>query len=579
MARIDRLQPADRTLMRRASVLGAELPPALPRRSCSATTSRPRASETWDAARRLLRRRRRRLRCASGATVVRDAAYAGLPFRVRRRLHAVAGAQLERELGADADDEAAALASTSARRATTRRRGATRAWRPTARVERSRLRRRRGSSTAARSRPPRARRPATRSSPPCGRRSARPTPAPASSTRRTRRFAPRAGWSPTTRSARRGCCMRHAQVAERAGRVVPAVRWARRGAAGARGRRRPEPRAAAARSMLSRRWPPCASARAACSEAIALCRAAIAEAEAAGEDAALAHACFILDWALVDSGRAATRRRTRERALDDLRARSGELDRQAAVLNNLGGFAYHEGRWDDAVELYRRGAEASERAGDVANAAFGDCNVGEVLADQGRLGRRPRPGCGARCGSGAGRSYEWGVAFADRAARPRTRSAPAATTRASSCSTRPRRVPARCARRRRGAGRGLPRRGARLRGRARASAGRGRPAAARTPGRTARAAAPRARLRARPARATLDGARPRSRRRSQRRARRGATTRSPSRSTRSTACPARRTTPSAPQRRRVRDGMLQQLDVVAVPAPPWTPAVPAGSPA
>ena len=54
------------------------------------------------------------------------------------------------------------------------------------------------------------------------------------------------------------------------------------------------------------------------------------------------------------------------------------------MLNNLGGFAYHEGRWADATELYRRGAEASERAGDVANAAFGDCNVGEVLADQGR---------------------------------------------------------------------------------------------------------------------------------------------------------------------------------------------------
>ena len=97
---------------------------------------------------------------------------------------------------------------------------------------------------------------------------------------------------------------------------------------------------------------------------------------------ALAHACFILDWALFDSGRPEEATHS-ARALE-IYERLGDLDRQAAVLNNLGGFAYHEGRWDEAVALYRARRDASERAGDVANAAFGDCNVGEVLSDQGR---------------------------------------------------------------------------------------------------------------------------------------------------------------------------------------------------
>jgi tetratricopeptide (TPR) repeat protein len=72
------------------------------------------------------------------------------------------------------------------------------------------------------------------------------------------------------------------------------------------------------------------------------------------------------------------------RALEIYR-RLGDLRRESAVLNNLGAFAYREGRWDDAVALYRHAGETSERAGGVADAAFGDFNIGEVLSDQGRL--------------------------------------------------------------------------------------------------------------------------------------------------------------------------------------------------
>ena len=118
-------------------------------------------------------------------------------------------------------------------------------------------------------------------------------------------------------------------------------------------------------------------------DAIALCAQAIAEGEGAGEERAVAHACHVLDWALHDAGRP-------EEATHSARAlaiyeRLGDLDRQAAVLNNLGAFAFHAGDWREAVVLYRRAANASAQAGDVVNAAFGDCNVGEVLVEQGRL--------------------------------------------------------------------------------------------------------------------------------------------------------------------------------------------------
>ena len=144
-------------------------------------------------------------------------------------------------------------------------------------------------------------------------------------------------------------------------------------------------------------------------EAIALCRAAIPAAEAAGEDRALAHACYVLDWALVESGRAAEAGFS-DRALAIYR-RLGDVGREAAVLNNAGGFAYRDGRWKDAMTLYVQGAEASARSGNSANAAFGDCNVGELLSDQGHweeaemLLRRARQVWRAT-------GYEWGVAYA-----------------------------------------------------------------------------------------------------------------------------------------------------------------------
>ena len=57
----------------------------------------------------------------------------------------------------------------------------------------------------------------------------------------------------------------------------------------------------------------------------------------------------------------------------------------SASLNNLGIHHYTRGRWDEAVDLYRRSREADERAGDPLNAAVHANNEAEVLSDQGHL--------------------------------------------------------------------------------------------------------------------------------------------------------------------------------------------------
>jgi tetratricopeptide (TPR) repeat protein len=119
------------------------------------------------------------------------------------------------------------------------------------------------------------------------------------------------------------------------------------------------------------------------SEAIVVCRQAIEEAESVGELAALAHALYSLDWALVEIGRRGEATHSWQ-ALEIYR-QLGDPEHELIVLNNLGMFAYFGGRWDDALSFYLRARECSERSGRPADAAFVDCNVGEILSDQGRL--------------------------------------------------------------------------------------------------------------------------------------------------------------------------------------------------
>ena len=367
-ARIDRLDPRDRTLVRHAAVLGMSFHP----RTLDDGESFARLGDIfaedgggW-------------LRFRSG--IVREAAYAGLPFKTRRRLHADAGAQLEAE-GSGAPGERAGVLSLHFFRAGDHERAwgyareaAERARTQGAHADAALLLRR--ALDAAK-----------------GAGAVRDDVADtwvALGEAQARSGSPDAAQAAYRRARaltggdalRAGeVLLRETELADRAGRAPQAMRC------GLRALRMladvPGDAAAGCRARLLAALAMTRQRQGRSEEAIALCAQAIAEGERCGEDRAVAHACHILDWALHDAGRP-------EEATHSPRALAiyeqlGDLDRQAAVLNNLGAFAFHAGDWREAVVLYRRAANASAQAGDVVNAAFGDCNVGEVLVEQGRL--------------------------------------------------------------------------------------------------------------------------------------------------------------------------------------------------
>jgi tetratricopeptide (TPR) repeat protein len=338
---------------------------------------------------------------------VREAAYTSLPFGTRRALHAAVGEHLERDAAEQADEHAAILSLHFARAGDHGK-----AWRY-ARVAADRASDRFAHADAAGlyHRALDAARtleiaPDERAVVWEGLGSAREHTGELAGASEAFTHARRLVADDPVRSAE--LMHHHARVEFRAGRIVPAVRWTRRGLRILEGVEGPE--AAGCRAHLGATLATLRQRQGRMEEAIALCRGAIAEAEAAGAEAALAHACFILDWALVESGQARDAVHS-ERALD-IYAKLGQLDRQATVLNNMGGFAYRDGRWDEAVGLYQHGAQLSFRAGDVGSSAFGDCNVAEVLADQGRLEEAEVLLWRARR-TWRATGHEWGVASAD----------------------------------------------------------------------------------------------------------------------------------------------------------------------
>ena len=377
LARLDRLPPPDRALIRRVSILGLSFHPRQLDDLLGDDVPAPDAN-TWgrlDAyfkpeADGYLRFRRE---------VVRDVAYAGLPFRVRRELHAAAAGRLERDLGADADDAAARLAVHFHRAGSHEkawhyaRLAGDRALERAAFADAANLYRRALESAHQLDMAPSELGAVWESLADAYLRTGELERSDHALTSARRLVA-----DDPVRTAH--LFWRHARIAER-GHVSRAVRWCGRALRALEGV--PDEAAAACRSHVVATLAGVRQRQGRTAEAVTLARQAIAEAEAAGEELALGHACQILDWALVMSGRAADAQHS-ARALEIFR-RHGAADRESAVLNNMGAFAYRAGRWDEAVALYRSSADASARAGDVNFGAFTDCNVGELLSDQGRL--------------------------------------------------------------------------------------------------------------------------------------------------------------------------------------------------
>lgn len=380
MARIDALDPRDGAIVRRAAVLGINFHP---RRLADVFAGEMELPEDgfWDRLSGVFARepdghvRFRR-------PAIQEVAYASLPFKLRRELHMAVGLRLEHDAGQELDAGPAILsnhfslagdharahryAMAAAKRATERfsHADAARLYRRAIEAGRSDGGAADGQSLAD----------AWEQLGEAFRRLGEPTAAAHAFTQARRLL-------PDDPIAQARLCHRHADAAGDSGASTSAVRWLNRGfrhldrvegseAIVWRARMRSD---LGAMRNRQGRW----------AQAISTCRRPISEAESVGELSALAHACYQLDWALVESGHPDEAAHS-WRALE-IYEELGDPEHEFLVLNNLGGIAYWGDRWDDAVALYRRAAGCAERAGRPSQRAFTDCNIGEILSDQGHL--------------------------------------------------------------------------------------------------------------------------------------------------------------------------------------------------
>jgi tetratricopeptide (TPR) repeat protein len=181
--------------------------------------------------------------------------------------------------------------------------------------------------------------------------------------------------------------LKQAKLADKAGKPTSSLRWLTRALqlVGSD----PDRRAAEQRARLSAQYSSVRAGQGRGRDAIRWAERAIAEAEAVGELDALANAHYMIAWTRVNQGELGQAEHF-ERALE-IFEEVGDVLRQSDVLNYHGAMAYWEGRWSDAVDLYERGHQRAERAGDDVGAAIASVNLAEVLSDQGRLEEAEAP--------------------------------------------------------------------------------------------------------------------------------------------------------------------------------------------
>jgi tetratricopeptide (TPR) repeat protein len=117
-------------------------------------------------------------------------------------------------------------------------------------------------------------------------------------------------------------------------------------------------------------------------DALRWAQLAMDDAVASGNRKALASTYLLQDWALIALGRPQEAVHA-ERALSICEGLDN-ASRTAEVLLYLGNFAYMQGQWDEALELWTRASDAYLRAGNTVDATFGMCNSAEILLNQGR---------------------------------------------------------------------------------------------------------------------------------------------------------------------------------------------------
>jgi tetratricopeptide (TPR) repeat protein len=118
--------------------------------------------------------------------------------------------------------------------------------------------------------------------------------------------------------------------------------------------------------------------------ALRWCKRAVEEARLVGEDQALAFAHRTAGRALGNLGEVDEAAARWSRALD-LYEQLDDLPGQGALTNNLGVLAYWQGDWPASRGFYERSLEICERLGYEAGVAYARYNLGSLLCDQGRM--------------------------------------------------------------------------------------------------------------------------------------------------------------------------------------------------
>ncbi|CAN5867441.1 hypothetical protein BH23ACT5_BH23ACT5_04960 [soil metagenome] len=118
-------------------------------------------------------------------------------------------------------------------------------------------------------------------------------------------------------------------------------------------------------------------------DALQLAEEAVAFARQSKELPALARSFAIMDWAYFVTGQAEMATNSSEAVA--IYESIGLLDKAADVINNIGGFAYYSGDWNEAISAISRSRETYLRAGNDVQAAMAGANLGELLVSQGKL--------------------------------------------------------------------------------------------------------------------------------------------------------------------------------------------------
>ena len=377
MARIDALAPQDRALVRRASVFGMTFHPRMLSWVAEEGDEALPGPTAWDRLRELfdeeddgyLRFRR---------SLLRDAAYEGLPYRVRRQLHRSVAARLEQEVE-DPEEMAGILslhyhvagAYADAWRCATS--AGKRAHGTYAYVEAAGLYAR--ALDAGR-----------RLADVSEKELAGVHEALGDSLNLASEFEKA---SDAYTAARRltaddplvssSLLLKRSRLEEKLGKYSQALRWAaraRRAVGDLTGRE------AARQAAQSSSWyATLLQAEGRSADAVRWARRAAAEAEAADDPDSLGSAYFTMGWAYVQLGHEDWEPLVMQ-ALEASR-RSGDRVKQAAILQNVGALFQGHGRWDEAMDYYQRGRDECIKIGHTVDAAVASMNIAEILSDRG----------------------------------------------------------------------------------------------------------------------------------------------------------------------------------------------------